>query len=249
MSERKAGQSGQSTVEFGASALVLVLLLFGLIDLGRVFYFDVGLQGAAREGARQASWFDPDTGTNPFLYDTAIKSAVDGILTKSGLPNSVLQNPGATCPATSDGNAAFNPPYSDSTYPATINSPLLYICYANTPGLDLASAPADNSLHRSSSSCCSESWISAGSSIRTRRSTRPSTRARGWRSVTRPCCPPTSTCRLRCANTPWTFPSPTRARTDRSPRPRRRPTGAGSTSRSQTQRRWSRSRICSAWRS
>jgi len=146
MSERKAGQSGQSTVEFGASALVLVLLLFGLIDLGRVFYFDVGLQGATREGARQASWFDPGAGTNPFLYDTAIKSAVDGILTKSGLPNSVLQNPGATCPATSDGNAAFNPPYSDSTYPATINSPLLYICYANTPGLDLASAPADNSF-------------------------------------------------------------------------------------------------------
>jgi Flp pilus assembly protein TadG len=71
-------------VEFGASALVLVLLLFGLIDLGRVFYFDVGLQGAVREGARQASWFDPETGTNPYLYDSAIKSSVDAILTKSG---------------------------------------------------------------------------------------------------------------------------------------------------------------------
>jgi len=161
MSERKAGQSGQSTVEFGASALVLVLLLFGLIDLGRVFYFDVGLQGATREGARQASWFDPDTGTNPFLYDTdgyagtpcqdpnehpGIKESIDCNLHKSGLPPSVLQNPGPTCPATSDGNAAFNPPYSDSTYPTTINSPVLYICYASTPGLDLASAPADNSF-------------------------------------------------------------------------------------------------------
>src|SRR5437764_4741704 len=95
---RSSRQRGQSTVEFGASALVLVLLLFGLIDLGRVFYFDVGLQGAVREGARQASWFDPATGTNPYLSDAAIKSSVDAILTKSGMPQSILQNSGTTCP-------------------------------------------------------------------------------------------------------------------------------------------------------
>src|SRR2546421_12832566 len=52
-------QRGQSAVEFGASAIVLVLLLFGLVDLGRVFYFDVGLTGATREAARHASWFVP----------------------------------------------------------------------------------------------------------------------------------------------------------------------------------------------
>jgi len=137
---------GQSTVEFGASALVLVLLVFGLVDLGRVFYFDVGLQGAVREGARQASWFDPETGTNPYLSDAAIKSSVDAVLVKSGMPPSVLQNPGATCPTTQDGNLAFNPPYADSTYPGAANTPSLFICYANTPGLDLAAPPADNSL-------------------------------------------------------------------------------------------------------
>jgi len=108
-------QRGQSAVEFGASAIVLFLLVFGLVDLGRVFYFDVGLQGATREGARQASWFDPATNTNPFLYDTdgysgtpcldpnpfpGIKESVDCNLSKSGLPASVLQNPAATCPAT-----------------------------------------------------------------------------------------------------------------------------------------------------
>jgi len=140
------GQRGQSVVEFGASALVLVLLLFGLIALGRVFYFDVGLQGAVREGARQASWFDPDTGTNPYLSDAAIKSSVDAILTKSGLPASVLQNPTTTCPSPTDGNSVFNPPYSDSAYPTDVNAPALYICYAATPGLDLAAAPADNSF-------------------------------------------------------------------------------------------------------
>src|SRR3989442_15961654 len=69
-------QRGQSAVEFGASAIVLVLLVFGLIDLGRVFYFDVGLTGATREAARQASWFVPppagsgSPGTKPGLYGT-----------------------------------------------------------------------------------------------------------------------------------------------------------------------------------
>jgi TadE-like protein len=139
-------ERAQSTVEFGAASLVLVLLLFGLLDLGRVFYFDVGLMGAVREGARQASWFDPDTGTNPYLFDDAIKSSVDRILTHAGLPASVLENPGTTCPNTADGNTAFNPPYSDFVYPSALNAPILFICYASTPGLDLTSAPADNSF-------------------------------------------------------------------------------------------------------
>lgn len=144
---RKCGrQSGQSTVEFGVGAIVLVLILFGIIDLGRAFYFDVGLEGAVREGAREASWFDPQTGTNPYLDDGAIKSSVDAILTHSGLPASTLANPGATCPSTADGNTSFNPPYVDSTYPVGINQPVLYVCYAKTPGLDLTTAPTDNSF-------------------------------------------------------------------------------------------------------
>lgn len=168
-------QRGQSSVEFGASAIVLVLLVFGLIDLGRVFYFDVGLAGAAREGARQASWFVPppsgggSPGTNPSLYDTdgwsqdpcpyekygnptgdqnpnpGIKQSVDCNLNKFHLPSSILQNPATTCPATTDGNTAYNPPFADSVYPTTTNQPLLFICYANTPGLDLTTAPSDNS--------------------------------------------------------------------------------------------------------
>jgi Flp pilus assembly protein TadG len=141
----RRAQRGQSTVEFGASALVLILLLFGLIDLGRVFYFDVALQGAVREGARQATWFDPSSGLNPTLRDSAIQSSVDAILAKSGLPASTLANPTTTCPATSDGNTAYNPPYADSVYPTNVNAPVLYICYGNTPGLDFPAAPIDNS--------------------------------------------------------------------------------------------------------
>jgi Flp pilus assembly protein TadG len=140
-------QRGQSTVEFGISAIVLLLILLGLVDLGRAFYFAVALQTATREGARQASWFDPATGTNPYLYDVAIQSAVDAILTKNGLPGSILQNPGGTCPTPSDGNANYNPPFVAGAYTtSSFNQPLLYICYAGTPGLDLATAPTDNSM-------------------------------------------------------------------------------------------------------
>ena len=147
MQDRRSPARGQSTVEFGVSAVVLIFILFGLIDLGRAFYFDVGLLGATREGARQGSWFDQPSATNPYLYDTAILNSVNAILTQSGLPHAQLQNPGTTCPSPSDGNAEHNPPYSSSAYPpsSTVDQPLLYICYANTPGLDLSAAPLDNS--------------------------------------------------------------------------------------------------------
>jgi Flp pilus assembly protein TadG len=148
LSEGRSHQRGQSTAEFAIAAVVLIFILFGLIDLGRVFYFDVGLTGATREGARQASWFDPSntTNPNPFLYDGAIKGSVDAILGHSGLPASTLGNAsGTTCPAPADGNSAYNAPYPASIYPSGTNQPLLFICYANTPGIDLTSAPTDNS--------------------------------------------------------------------------------------------------------
>jgi Flp pilus assembly protein TadG len=146
MNGSRRGSHGQATVEFGVSAVVLLLLLVGLIDLGRAFYFAVGFRGATREGARQASWFDPSTSSNPDLGDGAIKSAVDAILLKSGLAASALANPSATCPTPVDGNTSHNPPYVDTAYTsASVNQPLLYICYANTPGLDLATPPGDNS--------------------------------------------------------------------------------------------------------
>jgi hypothetical protein len=85
---------------------------------------------------------------NCYLYDGAIKTAVDAVLANSGLPASALQNTsGTTCPATSDGNSQYNPPYTNNAYAAGgINQPLLYICYNGTPGTDLTVPPTDNSL-------------------------------------------------------------------------------------------------------
>jgi Flp pilus assembly protein TadG len=136
-------QSGQSLVEFAASSVVLLLLVGGLVDIGRSIYIQEGLSNAVREGARHAVWYDAPSLSHPYLDDSQIKAAVDADLATISLPASVLKNPGTTCPNPTDGNALHNPPFASSMYPATANQPWLYICYDNTPGLDYAS-PATN---------------------------------------------------------------------------------------------------------
>ena len=54
----KKGQRGQSLVEFALSSVVLLLLVGGLVDIGRAIYITEGLSSAAREGARHGAWFD-----------------------------------------------------------------------------------------------------------------------------------------------------------------------------------------------
>ena len=114
-------QRGQSTVEFGISSIVILLLMAGLLDFSRVFYFSVNLHAAAREGARHGAWFNTSQRQNQFLDDTDIKGAVDQVLAGAGLPASNLQT---GCP----GNSPYNAPYPGSSYGSTgqVN---LYICY------------------------------------------------------------------------------------------------------------------------
>ena len=131
-------------VEFALSSVVLLLLLGGLVDIGRALYVQEGLSSAAREGARHGVWFDTPTRSHPYLDDVQIKTAVDAELAAASLPPSILKNPGTTCPAPTDGNAFHNPPYANSAYPPTANQAWLYICYANTAGLDFFSTPATN---------------------------------------------------------------------------------------------------------
>ncbi len=133
-------QRGQSLVEFALSSVVLLLLVGGLVDIGRAIYISEALSNAAREGARHGVFFDAPRQSNPYLYDAQIKAAVDSQLAAISLPASVLKNPGTTCPAPTDGNASHNPPYANSAYPATANQPWLYICYNNSAGLDFTSA-------------------------------------------------------------------------------------------------------------
>lgn len=138
-----SSERGQSLVEFALSSVVLLLLVGGLVDIGRSIYITEALSNAAREGARHAVWFDAPRLAHPYLYDAEIKAAVDAQLATISLPASVLKNPATTCPAPTDGNAYRNPPYANSAYPSAANQTWLYICYNNTPGLDFTS-PATN---------------------------------------------------------------------------------------------------------
>jgi Flp pilus assembly protein TadG len=99
-------------VEFAISSVVLVLLVGGLVDVGRSIYFSEALSNAVREGARHGAWFDAARQANPYLSDTQIKAAVDAELATIGIPASVLKT--SSCPSPSDGNSYHNPPFSNS---------------------------------------------------------------------------------------------------------------------------------------
>jgi hypothetical protein len=130
----RRAQSGQATVELALSSVVLVLLLLGILDLARVFYFAVRLQDAAREGARVGSVYNPQLGTWPNMSNSSVKSAVDVVLQQSGMAASTYPSSGASCPATKDGNSSYDPPYADSAFPTGPSQAYLYICWNNTAG-------------------------------------------------------------------------------------------------------------------
>jgi Flp pilus assembly protein TadG len=138
-------QRGQSLVEFALSSVVLLLLVGGLVDIGRAIYLTEAISNAAREGARHGVWYDAPNRAHPYLKDSEIQSVVDAELAAVSIPHSVLKNAaGTTCPTPSNGNGYHNPPYANSVYPTNVNEPWLYICYNNTPGLDFPSSAATN---------------------------------------------------------------------------------------------------------
>lgn len=70
--KNKVSQRGQSLVEFALLLPILVILLLGLLDLGRLFYAYVGVTGAAAEGADHgARW------ARHLDYDALVSEIVD----------------------------------------------------------------------------------------------------------------------------------------------------------------------------
>ncbi|HEV3168044.1 MAG TPA: TadE/TadG family type IV pilus assembly protein [Isosphaeraceae bacterium] len=138
---------GQSLVEFAISSVVLLLLLMGLLDLSRAFYYAVSLQGAAREGARHGAWYDTSSRVNTYLDDADIMTAVNQALSGAGLTGVLQANP--NCLVSSDGNTANNKPYAASAFPSTPQSVNVYICYTKPGGAGqvgtMTGHPTDNS--------------------------------------------------------------------------------------------------------
>src|SRR5262249_10181929 len=70
---RSRGQESQALIEFALISPVLLLLIFGIIDIGRaIFYYDT-LNHAAREGARVAV-----RASNTMPTDASVLTAVIG---------------------------------------------------------------------------------------------------------------------------------------------------------------------------
>ena len=115
----RKGQRSQALIEFALVSPVLLLLLFGIIDIGRaIFYFDT-INHAAREGARVAV-----RASNQLPTNTDVLNAVSGQLL--GAPVA------APCP---------QGPISNGTPPA--NSAWLYITEPSPPG-SVESTPPPN---------------------------------------------------------------------------------------------------------
>lgn len=121
-------EHGQALVEFAFATAFLMILLGGLLDISRAFHYTIGLEGAARAGARHGAFYQSTIGQQPYLDNTDIKLAVDQVLAGDGLGSSTLVA-NSSCLSPSDSNTWVNPPYDSSRYPTATNSPMLYICY------------------------------------------------------------------------------------------------------------------------
>jgi len=152
----RRGQRGQSLVEFAISSIVLLLLMMGLLDLSRAFYFAVNLEGAAREGARHGAWYNTVGRYNNFLDDADIMTAVNQSLQGAGLTGNcpaagaqICFVPQAGCLAGTDSNGYNNKPYPASAFPTSPQTVNVYICYTPPNGGaqvgTMPNHPTDNS--------------------------------------------------------------------------------------------------------
>ncbi|MCD6401002.1 MAG: pilus assembly protein [Anaerolineales bacterium] len=74
-SKRKS--SGQNLVEFALLLPFLMVVLFGVLDLGRIFYVTIGLTSAAREAARYTTLHPDDLSNENGVFFGTKKTAID----------------------------------------------------------------------------------------------------------------------------------------------------------------------------
>lgn len=82
---RRKAQAGQSAVEFALILPILVLLLMGVFDFGRAFYYYSVVANSAREGARAGIY---SAGTSDASIRAQVHSYAVGL---PGLTDSMIQ--------------------------------------------------------------------------------------------------------------------------------------------------------------
>jgi len=72
-------QAGQSLVEFSLMAIALIILLMGVMDLGRAYFTYLALKDAAAEGAYYGqghpAWLDSGDNANPNNIDYRVRNS------------------------------------------------------------------------------------------------------------------------------------------------------------------------------
>jgi len=75
---KKRASIGQSIVEFALILPGMLLLLMGVLEIGRLLYIKVALQNAAREGAYYLSYYPDDiAGMKSAVADEAFSAGVN----------------------------------------------------------------------------------------------------------------------------------------------------------------------------
>ncbi len=117
------GERSQSLVEFALVAPILLLLLFGIVDFGRVIYTYITINQAVNEGARTAIRDSPRLPTNADVENAVKQHAVDVSLANP-CPNGPIT---AAVPPANQGWIYItepNPPASaESLSPSLENAP------------------------------------------------------------------------------------------------------------------------------
>lgn len=147
---------GQSLIEFAFLAPVMMLLILGMIDLGRGFYFQTQVTDGARDGARLlVGWASPSTSVGPGF--TAVCNEIERDL--SGLTFASTPCVQMSGPPSSNSAYPFYTAGTDYTAPPANQAEALVYCGTSadcvnpgggsegSPGGPQATCDSDNSLN------------------------------------------------------------------------------------------------------
>jgi Flp pilus assembly protein TadG len=129
------GKRGQAIVETALLLPILMLLVMGSADLGRVFYYSIAVTNAAREAARQGTYYDPLTNSN--VYDSYAQVLATA---QTEVPSDVT----LSLPASTPSHCLIGAPASWAPYyPTQPNSGYVFICF---DGNDSQVVPASQTI-------------------------------------------------------------------------------------------------------
>ena len=101
-SPRASGECGQELLEFAIAFVILAVLIFGVLDLGRIFYATITIVNSAREGTRQAMLYPDDQAA--IIAATQLEANGSGIdLTDPGIATITVSCPPSPPPMPAGG--------------------------------------------------------------------------------------------------------------------------------------------------